>query len=120
MELSQQQLVSLLEQLELDRDPLEVRQTSRTVIRRHVKIIPEGHHPETPEIDVVLQDISRGGIRITHHEGLPRGKKFVLNLTAAGDTTRMSCVVCHCEMVKHHLFRIGASFAAGSTNQGGG
>jgi hypothetical protein len=116
MELSHQQLASLLDQLEQDRDPSEVRRTSRSIVRRRVKITPEGQHPETPEIDVVLQDISRGGIRISHHEGLPRGKKFVLTLMAAGNLTRMSCVVCHCEMVKQHLFQIGAKFANNGAN----
>jgi hypothetical protein len=116
MELSRQQLASLLENLELDRDATEVRRSSRTVLRRGVKIIPQGQHSGSSEIDVVLQDISRGGIRISHHEGLPKGKKFVLTLKVAGNVTRMSCVVCHCEMVKQHLFQIGAKFTNNGAN----
>ena len=110
MELTHEQLAALLKDLELNRDVADVRRSSRTVIRRQVKITLADHHTDAPEVEVVLQDISRGGIRVTHHEGLPQGKRFTLHLSANGKMIPINCTVRHCEMVKQHLFRIGAEF----------
>jgi hypothetical protein len=110
MELSHEQFVDLLHRFESNPEPEEVRRTARIVIRRHVTIItdPLG---ESRKLEVVLQDISRGGVCITHHEGMPRDKKFMLYLPgAAGENISMPCIVRHCVMIKQHLFRIGAQF----------
>ncbi|HWF11635.1 MAG TPA: PilZ domain-containing protein [Bryobacteraceae bacterium] len=110
MELSQQQLTDILRLFESSPETGEVRQTARLSIRRNVTIVTE------PNVDagkkaVVLQDISRGGVRITYHEAFPRDRKFSLLLPSpAGGEIAVPCIVRHCEMVKQHLFRIGAQF----------
>jgi hypothetical protein len=111
MALSQQELADILQRFESTPEPQEeVRRTVRVAIRRHVTIWTE---PETRsgEKEMVLQDISRGGVSLTHHEALPRGKKFLLVLPGpAGEPMMLPCIVRYCEMAKQHLFRIGAQF----------
>ena len=60
--------------------------------------------------EVILQDISRHGVQISHHEGMARDKQFVLVLPLSLHTLRLTCAVRHCEMIKQHLFQIGAEF----------
>lgn len=109
MALSQQELLDILQRFESAPDPQEVRRSVRVAVRRHVTILIE---PEarSGEREVVLQDISRGGVRLTHHEAMPRGKKFLLLLPGATASMGLPCIVRHCEMAKQHLFRIGAEF----------
>jgi c-di-GMP-binding flagellar brake protein YcgR len=109
MELSLDQFVALLQRFESNPEPQDVRRTARIVIRRHVTIVTESNAGGT-EMELVLQDISRGGVSLTHHEGMPRDKRFVLLLPTKGSREPIQCVVRHCEMVKQHLFRIGAQF----------
>lgn len=112
MALSQQELIDLLQRFESTPDPQEVRRNVRVAARRHVTILtdPAGHAGEK---DMVLQDLSCGGVSLTHHEAMPRGKRFLLLLPGPGDAPKtLPCVVRHCEMVKQHLFRIGAEFDA--------
>jgi c-di-GMP-binding flagellar brake protein YcgR len=119
VELSHQQLIEVLTAFESTPDPREVRRTARLSIRRHVTIVTE---PETGQgkKQVVLQDISRGGVRITYHEAFAQGKRFQLLLPdPAGGEVAIPSVVRHCEMVKQHLFRIGAQFeVAGEPSSG--
>ncbi|HEY2585883.1 MAG TPA: PilZ domain-containing protein [Tepidisphaeraceae bacterium] len=109
MALSQQELIEILQRFESTPDSHEVRRSVRVAVRRHVTILtdPEARAGET---EVVLQDISRGGVRLTHHEAMPRGRRFLLLLPGAAGSMGLPCVVRHCEMVKQHLFRIGAEF----------
>ena len=109
MALSQQELVEILRRFESNPEPQEVRRNVRVAVRRHVTIVtdPEAH---TGETEVILQDLSRGGVRLTHHEGMPPGKKFLLLLPGSPGSKMLPCIVRHCEMVKQHLFRIGAEF----------
>ena len=110
MELSHQQFADLLQRFESTPEPEEVRRSARIVIRRRATIVLDpDSNPK--EVDVVLQDISRGGVCITHHEGMPRDKKFRLILPGSdGRAVAMDCVVRHCTMIKQHLFRIGGQF----------
>ena len=116
MALSQQQLFDILQRFESNPEPLEARRTARVAIRRHVTILTEPD-VRAGEKQVVLQDISRGGVSLTHHDALPREKKFLMLLPAHGadGTIELPCVVRHCEMVKQHLFRIGAEFDVAET-----
>ena len=110
MELSHQQLIEILTAFESTPDSNEVRRTARLSVRRHVTIVTE---PETGggHKEVVLQDISRGGVRITYHEAFAQGKRFQLLLpNPAGGEVAIPSVVRYCEMIKQHLFRIGAQF----------
>lgn len=123
MELSHQQLIEILHLFESSREPQEVRQTARLSIRRNVTILTEPQG-DAGKKAVVLQDISRGGVRITYHEAFARDKKFQLLLPSrSGGEIAIPCVVRHCEMIKQHLFRIGAQFdgpASGDTDCDGG
>jgi hypothetical protein len=110
MELSLDQFVDLLRRFEASPEPQDVRRTARIAIRRQVTIITDPILGT--ETEMVLQDISRGGISLTHHEGMPRDKRFVLILPTPGERQEVTCVVRHCQMIKHHLFRIGAQFEA--------
>lgn len=112
MALSQQQLFEILRRFESSPEPHEVRRTVRVSVRRHVTILTD---PEARagEKQVVLQDLSRGGVSLTHHDALPREKRFLILLPvehAGREFTELPCIVRHCEMVKQHLFRIGAEF----------
>lgn len=109
MELSQQQLVEVLERLESAAEPTEVRRTPRIAIRRHVILLANADNRED-EKAVVLQDISRGGISLTYHEAMPPGRRFILRLPAKDQAIELLCVVRNCQMIKQHLFRIGAEF----------
>jgi hypothetical protein len=109
MALSQQELVDILQRFESTPEPQEVRRSPRVAVRRHVTILTEPE-PGSGEKEVVLQDISRGGVSLTHHEALPRGKKFLLLLPGPAGSMSLPCIVRHCEMAKQHLFRIGAEF----------
>ena len=110
MELSHQQLSEILRLFESSPENGEVRQTARLSVRRHVTIVTEPN-ADAGKKAVVLQDISRGGVRITHHDAYPQGMRFYLMLPSpAGGEVALPCVVRHCEMVKQHLFRIGAQF----------
>jgi hypothetical protein len=108
MELTLDQFIDLLRRFEANPEPREVRRTARISIRRQVTIITDPI--DGTESEMVLQDISRGGVSLTHHEGMPRDKRFVLVLPTAGQRQEVTCVVRHCEMIKHHLFKIGAQF----------
>lgn len=110
MELSHQQLSEILRLFELTPEGGEVRQTARLSIRRNVTIVTEPNS-DAGKKAVVLQDISRGGVRITYHEAFARDMKFFLLLPSpAGGDVAVPCIVRHCEMIKQHLFRIGAQF----------
>lgn len=112
MELSHDQFVALLQRFESNPEPEDVRRTARVTIRRHVTIVTDARN-EAARVEVVLQDISRGGVCLTHHEGMPRDKRFLLLLPdVEGDSVSIPCIVRHCEMVKQHMFRIGAQFEA--------
>jgi hypothetical protein len=115
MALSRDQFAELLERFEASPDPLDARHSRRVAVRRHVAVMTDPADPSHEEARVVLQDVSRGGACITHHEGMPRGKRFVL-LFPGSDDTRISvpCVVRNCQMVRQHLFRIGAEFESAS------
>lgn len=114
MELSYQQLLEALQVFESAAGPDEIRRTARISIRRHITIVIDPHADDARQ-EVVLQDISRGGVRITYHEAFPRDKKFWLLLPIrSGEMLSVPCTVRHCEMVKQHLFRIGAQFELAS------
>jgi len=110
MELSLDQFVELLRRFEACPEAHDVRRTARISIRRRVTIITDPILGTQSEM--ILQDISRGGVSLTHHEGMPRDKRFVLLLPTPGNGEQVACVVRHCQMVKHHLFKIGAQFEA--------
>jgi hypothetical protein len=108
--LSHQQLTDVLRWFESTPEADDVRKTPRVSIRRHVTIVIDPQS-DTGTRAVVLQDISRGGVRLTYHEAFARGSKFQLMLpNPDGRQVLLPCVVQHCEMVKQHLFRIGAQF----------
>jgi hypothetical protein len=112
MELPLQQFIELLQRFESSPEPEEIRRTVRVIVRRQVSIIiidTDGNHRE---LDLVLQDFSRGGVSLTHHEGMPTDKKFVLVLSVGGERLSIPCVVRNCQMIKQHMFRIGAQFEA--------
>lgn len=109
MELSYQQFLDVLRIFESSAGPNEVRRTARLSIRRNVTIITDPQADDA-RLEVVLQDISRGGVRITYHEAFARDKKFWLLLPTPGGEFTVPCTVLHCEMIKQHLFRIGAQF----------
>jgi hypothetical protein len=115
MELTQQQLAEVVAQFESVPEPQDVRRAPRVAIRRHVSILADAEH-HNDEKAVVLQDISRRGISLTYHEAMARGKRFLLRLPVKGQAMELPCVVCNCEMVKQHLFRIGAAFEALTRN----
>jgi len=108
MELSLDQFIDLLRRFEANPETQEVRRTARIAIRRRVTIITDP--VDGTQTEMVLQDISRGGVSLTHHEGMPRDKRFVLILPTEGPRQEVPCIVRHCEMIKHHLFKIGAQF----------
>ena len=113
MELSRPDFDQLLRQLETSPCPDEVRRQSRVLTRRRISIVTDPDDTSRPVADVVLQDISPAGIAITHHIGMPVGKRFEVLLPAPGGGQRgIMCKVRHCEMLKQHLFRIGAEFDA--------
>jgi hypothetical protein len=108
--LSHEQLLDVLSFFESTPDPLEVRRAVRVAVRRHVTLVSDPNS-DAGTREVVLQDISRGGVRITHHEAFARDFRFQLMLPTRGGTlVAVPCVVRHCEMLKQHLFRIGAEF----------
>jgi hypothetical protein len=110
VELSHQQLTEILRLFESTPETGEVRQTARLSIRRNVTIVTDPS-VEDGKKAVVLQDISRGGVRISYHEAFSRDKKFSLLLpNPAGGEIAIPCIVRHCDMIKQHLFRIGAQF----------
>lgn len=110
VELSYQQLLDVLRVFESSLGLNEVRRTARISIRRNITIVTDPQADDARQ-EVVLQDISRGGVRITYHEAFPRDKKFWLLLPSpAGGELPIPCIVRHCEMLKQHLFRIGAQF----------
>jgi hypothetical protein len=113
VELSYQQLLDVLRIFESSAGPNEVRRTARISIRRNITIITDPQADDA-RLEVVLQDISRGGVRITYHEAFARDKKFWLLLPSPGGELTVPCTVLHCEMIKQHLFRIGAQFEAAS------
>jgi hypothetical protein len=115
MELSLDQFVDLLRRFEANPEPQDVRRTARIAMRRQVTIITDPI--AGTETEMVLQDISRGGISMTHHEGMPRDKRFVLVLPMPGERQQVMCVVRHCQMIKHHLFKIGAQFEAAEESE---
>lgn len=117
MELSYQQLLDVLRIFESSAGPNEMRHTARISIRRNITIVTD---PQTDDgkHQVVLQDISRGGFRITHHNAFPPDKKFWLLLPSpAGGELSIPCIVRHCEMLKQHLFQIGAQFEESGTSE---
>lgn len=110
MEISYQQLLDVIRIFESSSGPDESRQTARLALRRPVTIVIDPQAVDGKQ-EVVLQDISRGGVRISYHEAFPRGKKFSLLLPATtGGHLTIPCTVRHCEMINQHLFRIGAQF----------
>lgn len=114
MELSYQQLLDALQVFESSAGAQEIRRTARLSIRRNVTIVIDPQAEDAKQ-EVVLQDISRGGVRISYHEAFPQGKKFWLLLPSpSGGSLSVPCTVRHCEMIKQHLFRIGAQFEAPS------
>ena len=110
MELSRREFFELLQRFESNPEPEEIRRTARVVLRRHVTIITDWEI-EGGRLEVVLHDISRGGVCLTHHEGMPKDKEFTLLLPdVSGTPLPMVCVVRHCGVVHQHRFRIGAEF----------
>ena len=115
MALSNQQLMDVLAFFESSPDPHEVRRAARVSVRRPVTIITDPQSDAGTK-EVVLQDISRGGVRITHHDALARDARFLLLLPSrGGSSVEVPCTVRHCEMLKQHLFRIGAEFDLSET-----
>jgi hypothetical protein len=109
MDLPLNQFVDLLVRFESTPEPEEVRRTVRVMVRRQVSIVLESDGQKR-ELDLVLHDLSRGGVSLTHHEGMPKEKKFTLLLSAGGERLSIPCVVRNCQMIRQHMFRIGAEF----------
>ena len=113
MQLSRPDFDQLLRQFEATATPEELRRQSRVLTRRRLTIVTDPDDPARPVAEVVLRDISPAGLAITHHSGMPVGKRFdVILPTTTGETTAIPCVVRNCQMLKQHLFRIGAEFEA--------
>jgi hypothetical protein len=112
VQLSRPEFDRLLRQFEAAVAPDEMRRDPRVLTRRRLSIVTDPDDPARPVADVVLRDISPAGIAITHHTGMPVGKRFEALLPGPDGGTALLCVVRHCEMLKEHLFRIGAEFAA--------
>ena len=110
MEFSPAEFDELLRQFELKGSADDVRTRPRVMIRRGLTIVTDPDDPSRPVADVVLQDISPGGLSLTHHTAMPPGKKFQVLLPSAHGPRKVNCTVRHCTMVKQHLFRIGARF----------
>ena len=113
MQLSRPDFDQLLKQFEATVTPEELRRQSRVLTRRRLTIVTDPDDPSRPVAEVVLRDISPAGLAITHHSGMPVGKRFEVILPAVGGaTSSIPCVVRNCQMLKQHLFRIGAEFEA--------
>jgi len=113
MQLSRPDFDQLLRQFEATATPEELRRQPRVLTRRCLTIVTDPDDPARPVAEVVLRDISPVGLAMTHHSGMPVGKRFEVLLPAAGGaTTAVPCVVRNCQMLKQHLFRIGAEFDA--------
>jgi hypothetical protein len=113
MQLSRPDFDRLLRQFEATAVPEELRRQSRVLTRRRLTIVTDPDDPARPMADVVLRDISPAGIAITHHTGMPVGKRFEMMFPADGEErSAIVCVVRNCQMLKQHLFRIGAEFEA--------
>lgn len=110
MALSHQELMDVVEFFESAPDPQEVRRTARVSIRRQVTIVTDPQSAAGIKL-VVLQDISRGGMRFTHHDAFARDSKFLLLLPGRGGLqVEVPCTVRHCQMLKQHRFVVGAEF----------
>ena len=110
MQLTDDDFAGLLRRWETDREKSEGRRSPRVLTRRRVTLISDPEDAILGQTELTLLDISRGGVRISHHQGMPVGKRFVLVLAAEPAPFRAICVVRHCEMVKFDLFHIGAEF----------
>lgn len=110
MALSHQELMDVVKFFESAPEPQEVRRAARVSFRRHVTIVTDPKSDAGTK-QVVLQDISRGGVRFTYHDAFARDSRFLLLLPGRdGQPVEVPCTVRHCEMLKQHLFRVGAEF----------
>ena len=118
MALSHQELMDVVEFLESAPESQEVRRAARVCVRRQVTIVTD-RQTDAGIKQVVLQDISRGGVRFTHHDAFARDSKFHLLLPArGGQLVEVPCTVRHCQMLKQHLFTVGAEFDPPENNSG--
>ena len=112
MELSKEDFWAVVGGLEAQPDTEEMRRASRVMLRRLVTVVPEPPVPGGELVGVRLRDVSRGGVCILHHQGMPKGKQFVLRLPRAGaPELSVRCTVRHCEMVRQDVYAIGAEFS---------
>jgi hypothetical protein len=89
----------------------EQRQEHRVSISAAVLLTADIEVADHPPIQALLTDLSRGGAVLTHHAGLPAGRRMSIHLPMiGGEPEAVRCEVRHCDLIRESWFLIGVAF----------
>jgi hypothetical protein len=108
MEFSSEQFRSIIDGLKGQHSEQgDLRKNARAGLTAHVRIIRAGRKIR----EIILRDLSVGGVGVISHEPFQPKEKFIIRLPAIGESSQfVLCAVCHCRQVESQLYVVGAKF----------